>query len=559
MNTLILAAGSADYQNIAQGLTGSKLLTTINGRPIIAWVIRNALQYTQDRITLVVNQQDAEMIEFYNRRYALNDRVHLCVIERSISIPHSLSAGLDSLPTSELNQPVRVNFGDTLLNGEYWDHLDCIYVSNFSYSSTAWCVLTMDQAGDIQQYYNKKPGLRSPQYKALVGRSIFSEGKLLKQAVTASIKNAELEFSNILQHYAELKPLRTYEIAEQAWIDFGHLEGFAKARMQLIESRSFNHLSLHPILPEITKQSSAEKKLAQEVFWYQNLPVALQSITPRILAHDNQRVRLEYYGYGTLAEKFLYFDLSDNFWEDVLSKLFKIVNLFKQYQPENSSSVFCAKSIYLDKTLSRLAQLPEQNSIWQLLLTVPTITINEISYDGLPTLLKFVEQNCLRLTQSVTPSIIHGDMCFNNILYDVASGVIKLIDPRGEFGAGVQTIYGDPRYDIAKIRHSFCGNYDQIIEGDFYLAINFETNFSFKIFSQRQHERDNLFDYVCNVFGYNSEDIRFIEALLFLSMIPLHQESLHKQLAFFINGIQKLNYCYQTWQYKQQHSLEVEA
>jgi hypothetical protein len=152
-----------------------------------------------------------------------------------------------------------------------------------------------------------------------------------------------------------------------------------------------------------------------------------------------------------------------------------------------------------------------------------------------------VEKNVERLVQSAEISIIHGDLCFNNILYDISSGVVKLIDPRGEFGGSARTIYGDVRYDIAKLRHSFCGNYDSIIEGDFDLTHDGGGAFRFLVYKDHQHEREVIFDDVIRRFGYRADQLRFIEALLFLSMIPLHADSLRKQLAFFVTAILKFN------------------
>ena len=63
---------------------------------------------------------------------------------------------------------------------------------------------------------------------------------------------------------------------------------------------------------------------------------------------------------------------------------------------------------------------------------------------------------------------MHGDFCFSNILYDFKSQSIKVIDPRGLSGDGKeQSIYGDLRYDVAKLAHSVIGKYDFIIAGRF--------------------------------------------------------------------------------------------
>ena len=40
---------------------------------------------------------------------------------------------------------------------------------------------------------------------------------------------------------------------------------------------------------------------------------------------------------------------------------------------------------------------------------------------------------------------------------------------------------------------------------------------------------------------WNIDDIKMIEGLLFISMIPLHRDNLERQLALYSIGIQRLN------------------
>ncbi|MBD6984623.1 capsular biosynthesis protein, partial [Vibrio parahaemolyticus] len=68
-------------------------------------------------------------------------------------------------------------------------------------------------------------------------------------------------------------------------------------------------------------------------------------------------------------------------------------------------------------------------------------------------------------------NVMHGDLCFSNILYDFRAKKIKVIDPRGITPEGVKTIYGDLKYDLAKLSHSILGLYDYIIAGYFSVDI----------------------------------------------------------------------------------------
>ena len=40
---------------------------------------------------------------------------------------------------------------------------------------------------------------------------------------------------------------------------------------------------------------------------------------------------------------------------------------------------------------------------------------------------------------------------------------------------------------------------------------------------------------------WNIDEIKMIEGLLFISMLPLHEDNLERQLAFFTIGIKRLN------------------
>lgn len=63
---------------------------------------------------------------------------------------------------------------------------------------------------------------------------------------------------------------------------------------------------------------------------------------------------------------------------------------------------------------------------------------------------------------------IHGDCTLSNILTD-EQGRIYFIDARGYFGS--QELFGDVRYDWAKLYYSLAGNFDSFNTGDFSLTI----------------------------------------------------------------------------------------
>ena len=197
------------------------------------------------------------------------------------------------------------------------------------------------------------------------------------------------------------------------------------------------------------------------------------------------------------------------------------------------------KEIYLEKTKARLRQL--KNTGLSSALDEPVIFINGKAYRNLP-LLKNNLFHLIKkeLLESKDFSITHGDLCFSNILFDPNYYIFKLIDPRGSFGD--IGIYGDPRYDIAKLRHSIVGMYDFMVAGFFDLRQQANNNFSFKINSINSAiTLEKYFDLCVEKFAYKLSEIKLIEALFFLTMIPLHSESLPRQKAFYLTAIKKLN------------------
>ena len=95
---------------------------------------------------------------------------------------------------------------------------------------------------------------------------------------------------------------------------------------------------------------------------------------------------------------------------------------------------------------------------------VPCLSIDKI-YDSVSIIL-----NKSKIYNNPEFSIIHGDFCFSNILFDRKNTSIRLIDPRGSFGEF--DIYGDPNYDLCKLSHSIEGDYDFFINGLFDFHIN---------------------------------------------------------------------------------------
>lgn len=189
----------------------------------------------------------------------------------------------------------------------------------------------------------------------------------------------------------------------------------------------------------------------------------------------------------------------------------------------------------LDKTLRRLEKLRGKDEFKNFFTR--KIIINGKPFHSLNEIIALLPDMVSRLLfENVAEyfSVIHGDLCLPNILVEEEHKFLRLVDPRGKFGDF--DIYGDWRYDLAKLLHSLEGNYDFIIEDEFKVnvhdaAIDYEMNFDFSEY------REKFFKVFENQLR-NLPALRLIEATLFLSMIPLHENSLSRQQVMLARGIE---------------------
>ncbi len=532
--TIILCGGAINYTNLPIGTNESNAMVPVNGKPVIGWILDDLMAKGIRQATVVLRAQDRHLRDFLDRAYARRMTLSLAPVSASGSIVASLQAGLQHAPAGGL---ARVILGDTLIRDSYRDDEDFVYVQQVR-DSRRWCLAMPEADGRITAYRDKEADVPAP-HLALCGYYHLHHADHLAACVQQSLDAGERELSDVLTRYGAVYPI--YARPVKTWFDFGNIDKLVEARRRLLQPRFFNTLTIDPVLNTITKVSSNDEKLKDELQWYLTLPAELAVLCPRIIAHHETSGQLhivqEYYGYPTLAELYLYSDLHPDIWTSIIGHLLRIHQEFKSYPGTLEAEGL--REVYLDKTWQRLDLLRRQDPAWEALLDRPTLVYNGKTLHNVAVLSEAVHQRIEALIQEAPISIIHGDFCFSNILYDVQNQIVRLIDPRGSFGQ--KGLYGDARYDIAKLRHSICGLYDYIVADMFELQEGAE-GFTGQVYvNGAPRSLGTTFDRLIAELGYALDDIRFIEGLLFISMVPLHHGHPVRQYMMYLTGLALLN------------------
>jgi dTDP-glucose pyrophosphorylase len=537
MNTIILAAGRIDYSNLPVNTNQSNSMIPVNGKPVIGWIIDDLIEKDITSVIIVAKKSDKKLLDFLKYTYIKKIKISVVKVSKAGTILHSVQAGLSK---ADLTFGTRIILGDTLIRDSYFSDENFLYIGEVT-TPRLWCLVEMNTSAEITTYINKPVSLNlAAPYQAVAGYFHFKDTVHLQDVIARVISEKRAELSDLLLEYGKTQPILGK--STDRWLDFGNIENLIKAKHTLLNARNFNTLKINAVLGTITKVSQRNEKLNDEINWYKTLPEKLKVLTPRIIDIQDIKGKVEitqeYYGYPTLAELYVYGDLKADVWESILHRLFQIQKHFLDYKG-NSLTKDDVEMMYLTKTFQRLEELAESNTYWQTMLKRKEIIYNNQLLKSFETLKDSIVLKGRALVENYQGTVIHGDLCFSNILFDPNNYIVRLIDPRGSFGQ--KGIYGDPRYDIAKLRHSTNGLYDYIVSDMFHIE---EKNGSFTgevYITPSVVSTCKIFDELLSVYGFNKDEVIFIEALLFMSMLPLHSDHVERQKIMFVTGLQLLN------------------
>jgi len=436
------------------------------------------------------------------------------------------------LKTLDLPNGVEILFGDTLVYGPCPDSKDLASFQN-------------DPAHHFWSYFSeenpKKPfvsglGDGINQRRILCGHFRFSASQ-----VFADMLEKATDFVDALNLYDARIPLKKCMV--ETWFDFGHLALYYQSKRNFSVARAFN--SLEADGKTVRKSSAQTNKIRAEAGWYKNLPMELKLFAPKYLGTDDRDYlagyRMEYVYQPLLSDLSVFGKLPGNVWSQILGRCFEFLKIARQEKPQPGSPETARqfsddffRYMFAEKTRNRLAVYLEAQNIQP----DTCYSLNGLKLPKIGDIVDLLLAN-IRPTEPADISFLHGDFFFGNTFFDFRSTHVTVIDPRAMLADGAFSLYGDHRYDVAKLAHSIVGAYDHIVNARSGLTkiSSFDWRFSPTDIQSPEGLEGLMFESALNTFGIGRIELLSMTALLFFSMLPLHSDSTERQEHLFANAL----------------------
>ena len=280
----------------------------------------------------------------------------------------------------------------------------------------------------------------------------------------------------------------------------------------VVQPRHFNKVEISD--GQVVKTSDTSS-LSGEVYYYQRIPLSLQSLFPRLLSHEEIGGKISLSITRVIGVTYSHLIVNRCIDKDRLMLLLEaMTRLHNHGNHEADRTSINHYSNYADKVEGRLMSHRE---------IYVKISKRQSSMPMIQSILQALRQY-EAMQRADVRAYIHGDPVFSNCILSRDNSV-SFIDMNGRQG-DILTTSGDSAYDFAKILQSLYG-YDYIL-----LDVPITRPEEFHL----RQLRESLRVYVET--NYNRiiwRDIKLITASLFVSLIPLH-DNLKHQIEFWKLG-----------------------
>lgn len=294
--------------------------------------------------------------------------------------------------------------------------------------------------------------------------------------------------------------------------------------------RSFNTIEIDSTRGIVRKSSTNVEKLRNEILFYVNSPDHVKKLMPALYAYskDFSWYDMEYLDWTTLTELANSRELSAEEWAQVFFSISERYFTFNENIDEIDFSYLY--KIFVTKAIARANQLKNKE--------LKDIFFKGCVLNGVikkPLALSLITNMGVLFKVDKGVSILHGDLCFSNIMISPDLTDIKLLDPRGGFES--PSIYGPKAYDIAKLAQSTYTWYDKIVEGQYELTRS-NTGYELSLVGEDWTQDARIaFDPMLEALGLTERDAKTLGALMLAGTPALHVDDQDRAVALALNAV----------------------
>lgn len=459
------------------------------------------------KVHVILTLPQSYKLADYDAKKLATQRVEVVKISEQLTLGESIYEAISRV--GEIKEPLYILHGDTLFS-------------------------KLDFTGDTYAVANPEDEYawaQSSDSKVYAGWFGFSDVKDFKEA----LRQNDMNFVKSHGWYAKRHDVKDVELP--GWLDFGLVNSYYRSCSRLTTQRAFNDLMISRY--GVRKYSCDKLKMRAEAEWFKSLPYDMRHYAPAVWDSGENTEKgyyeIEYFYNSTLANLWVYGENPLNTWKEIFAACAEFIGDEYAHKPQDLGAVAKENdSLFVAKTRQRLLRYCEANGVSM----DATWHINGKETPCLQSILEELD-DLISKHDTQFASLMHGDMCFSNILYDFKSKSIKVIDPRGLSANGHISMWGDVRYDVAKLAHSVLGMYDHIIGGRYTYRQYAPYDMSLAFDTHDVIARIQTCFKQMRFAGYTIKELSVypIMILLFLSMLPLHADRPDRQNAFLANAL----------------------
>tara|TARA_R110000796_G_scaffold140149_4_gene256289 strand:- start:1521 stop:3437 length:1917 start_codon:yes stop_codon:yes gene_type:complete len=500
---LLLAAGKGErLGDLTTNI--NKALLPINNKAIISSIIN---KFPDNYEIVVALGYKGDIVKEYCE-LAHPNRKFIFVNVDDINSTNS-GPGYSALKCKEyLNRPFYLAVADCIIDSELppqdgnW-----LGVYPTSYPEK-YSTVKSDTKGNILDFANKNhKGFND----AFIGLASILEYDIFWSELENNMQNGE-----IVSAFSNPSKYSNFSIKRSEWLDTGTLDDLNRTKNYFND----NPLSLHKETSEITYKEDKFIKFhpnLDNILNKSKRAEILNGLIPSDFASTNNFIS---YNWEEGLTLYTYNDI------DLYRKFLSVLdsNITKSKTWVGNKELY--KSFYITKTENRKNKFIDR---FGKKYYTKKYNVNGNNYDSLENILLGI--NLKNLFNNPMYNLFHGDLQFDNIIYNKKNDSFKYIDWRESFGGSTEG--GDIYYDLAKLYGGCIIPYNLAKNDDFirYTEGVAIIDYGFNVPDELSQFKNEYEKWLINK-GYDLNRIKLMTAIIFLNMSPLHSTNFSKMLWF---------------------------